>query len=64
MKIFIYILMGLATSLLVFNLTKVNYSAPLAGNSEVAVISVLACACAFVLLLILTISRKIADKKR
>jgi len=64
MKIFIYILMGLAIALLIFNLTKVDYSSPLAGNSEVAVISVLACACALVLLLILTISRKIADKRR
>ncbi len=64
MKIFIYILMGLAAALLIFNLTKVNYSSPLDGNSEVAVISVLACACAIVLLLILTISRKIADKRQ
>lgn len=64
MKIFIYILMGLAAALLIFNLTKVDYSAPLAGNSQVAVISVLACACAIVLLLILSISRKIAGKKR
>ncbi|MGB3774950.1 MAG: hypothetical protein WA951_06800 [Leeuwenhoekiella sp.] len=63
MKIFIYILMGLATALLIFNLTKVDYGAPLDGNSEVAVISVLACACALVLLLILTISRKIAGKQ-
>ncbi|HEA30179.1 MAG TPA: hypothetical protein ENH91_09325 [Leeuwenhoekiella sp.] len=63
MKIFIYILMALATALLIFNLTKVDYSAPLAGNSQVAVISVLACACALVLLLILTISRKIANKR-
>ncbi|WP_031426398.1 hypothetical protein [Flavimarina sp. Hel_I_48] len=63
MKIFIYILMALATALLIFNLTKVDYSDPLAGNSEVAIISVLACLCALVLLLILTVSRKIANKK-
>lgn len=63
MKIFIYVLMGLATALLIFNLTKVDYSNPMAGNSQIALISVLACACALVLLLILMVSRKIANRK-
>ncbi len=62
MKIFIYILLALAAGLLVFNLTQINWSEPMAGNSEVAVISVFACACAIVLILILQISKKISEK--
>ena len=64
MKIFIYIILTLSAALLVFNLTKIDYSAPLEGNSIVAVISVLACACAIVLLLILQVSKKIAQKQK
>ncbi|MEH6405676.1 MAG: hypothetical protein V7767_00190 [Leeuwenhoekiella sp.] len=62
MKIFIYIMLALAAALLIFNITKIDFNAPLEGNSTVAIISVLACACAIVLLLILQISKKIAKK--
>lgn len=55
--------MALATVLLIFNLTKIDYGTPLAGDSEIAVISVLASACALVLLLILQVSKKIAERK-
>tara|TARA_R110002020_G_scaffold303939_5_gene519688 strand:- start:31956 stop:32150 length:195 start_codon:yes stop_codon:yes gene_type:complete len=64
MKIFIYIILALSTALLIFNLTKIDYNTPFEGNSTVAVISVLACACAIVLLLILQVSKKIAQKQK
>ncbi len=64
MKVVLYILIALASALLIFNLTKVDYSAPLSGNSMVAVISVIACLCAILLLAILMISRKISEKSR
>lgn len=64
MKIFIYILLALATGLLIFNLTQIDYSAPMAGNSQVAVISVLASACAILLILILQVSKKISEKAK
>jgi len=62
MKIFIYILITLATALLVYNVTKVDFSAPFQGESIVAVIGVVACLCAIVLMTILLLSRKIATK--
>ena len=64
MKIFIYILLALAAGLLIFNLTQIDWSAPMAGNSQVAVISVIACACSIVLILILMISKQIAEKMK
>ena len=64
MKIALYVIIGLASALLIFNLTKIDYSAPLEGNSMVGVISVVACLCAILLLVILLISRKIAEKNR
>ncbi|WP_442847289.1 hypothetical protein [Leeuwenhoekiella sp. H156] len=64
MKIALYILLGLAGALLIFNLTKIDYAAPLAEDSMVAVISVAACLCAALLLVILMLSRKIAEKNR
>ena len=55
MKIALYIILGLAGALLIFNFTKIDYAAPLEGNSAVAVISVLACLCAMLLLIIETL---------
>ncbi|MFI8378402.1 hypothetical protein [Leeuwenhoekiella sp. NPDC079379] len=64
MKIALYIILGLASALLIFNFTKIDYAAPLDGNSSVAVISVLACLCAILLLAILLISKRIEEKKK
>ena len=64
MKIFIYILITLAAALLVYNVTKVDFSAPFQGESIVAVIGVVACLCAVLLMTILLLSRKIASKAR
>ncbi|MFD2825646.1 hypothetical protein ACFSYG_04135 [Leeuwenhoekiella polynyae] len=64
MKIALYIILGLASALLIFNLTKIDYSAPFEGNSMVGVISVIACLCAILLVVILMISRKIAVKNK
>lgn len=64
MKIFIYILIALATGLLIFNITKVDFENPLSDDSTVAVISVLASACAVLLLVILAVSRIIASKAK
>jgi|TARA_B110000879_G_scaffold196049_1_gene265354 hypothetical protein len=62
MKIFIKVLMILALLMVVFNATKIDYNAPLQGDSSVAVIGVLASTCAFLLLFILLLSKKIAEK--
>lgn len=62
MKIFIRIMMILALGMLVFNSTRIDFDAPLDGDSSVALIGVMASACAFLLLFILVLSKKIAAK--
>ena len=54
--------MILALLMAVFNVTKIDYDAPLQGDSSVAVIGVLASTCALLLLFILLLSKKIAEK--
>lgn len=62
MKIFIPVAILVALALLIYNVTIVDWSAPFQGNSTIALIGVVACACAITLLLILRTSRKIARK--
>lgn len=45
-----------------FNLTQIDWENPLAGDSSVAVIGSMASASAFLLLVILMLSKKIAQK--
>ncbi|MDG2492500.1 MAG: hypothetical protein P8M60_07060 [Flavobacteriaceae bacterium] len=62
MKIFIKIMMALALVMAIFNATKIDFEAPLEGDSSVAIIGILASLSAFLLLLILLLSKKIASK--
>jgi energy-converting hydrogenase Eha subunit H len=64
MKIFSYTLIALATGLIIFNATKLNFSNLLEGESTVAVICILAALCVILLLLILRTSKQIEQKKR
>ena len=64
MKYAIYILIGLAVCLLAYNVFHINWEAPFAEKSVVALIGIIACACAVILLLILLVSRKIAEKEK
>ncbi|MGA0211701.1 MAG: hypothetical protein ACO3JH_01755 [Flavobacteriaceae bacterium] len=48
--------------MVVFNLSQIDWNQPLMGDSSIAVIGVLASASAFVLLLILSLARKIAKQ--
>jgi Mg2+ and Co2+ transporter CorA len=63
MKVAIYIFIGLAIALIIFNSFKLNFDNLLEGDSAVAVISIVAAACVILLMLILKASRKIAGKK-
>lgn len=54
--------MTLALVMAIFNATKIDFEAPLEGDSSVAVIGILASLSAFLLLLILLLSKKIASK--
>ena len=62
MKYIIPIGILLALGLLIYNLTLLDFSNPLQGDSSIALIGIIACACAILLLLILRTSRKIAEK--
>ncbi|WP_439152909.1 hypothetical protein [Winogradskyella sp.] len=66
MKIFTLILTFIATALIVFNATKLNFEALLSGESYTAVLTIITALCAIILLQILRISKKIEklDKKR
>ena len=55
--------MTLALVMAIFNATKVDFNAPLQGESSVAVIGILSSTCAFLLLFILLLSKKIAEKE-
>ncbi len=54
----------LSLGLLIYNVTLLDFSNLFGGDSKIALIGVLACACAVILLLILRTSRKIAEKHK
>jgi len=54
--------MALSLGMVIFNATQVNWQDPLAEKSSIAVIGIMAALCAFLLLLLLTISKKISKK--
>jgi predicted membrane protein len=59
MKALTYILSIIAAGLVIFNLTQIDYSNPLQGDSIVALITVITGLCAILLLTILRVSKKI-----
>ena len=62
MKIFTNILVLLAVSLLVFNITLIDYKNPFKGESVIALVGVVASFCAVLILLIFRMSKKIVEK--
>ena len=56
------ILIVLAIALIAYNVTIVDYSNPLEGDSVIALIGIFAALCAIVLLLIFIASKKIEKK--
>ncbi|WP_413994912.1 hypothetical protein [Maribacter sp. 2307ULW6-5] len=56
------ILLVLALGLIVYNVTLINFSNPLEGNSIIAIIGVVASLCAIVLILIYNASKKVEKK--
>ncbi len=62
MKIVLPLFIVLSFGMCVFNLSQINWGSPLAGDSSVAVIGSMASASAFLLLVILMLSKRIAQK--
>lgn len=61
-RILLIILLVLAMALIAYNVTILDFQNPLAGDSLVALIGILAALCAIVLLLIYNTSKKIQKK--
>jgi len=62
MKIVSIILSIIAIGLIIFNITKINFSNPLQGESTIALIEILAALIAMLILAIFTISKRIEKK--
>ena len=64
MKIFSYFVIVVALALIVFNLTKVDFSAPFEGDSSVALIGIICGLCAIFLMLIYRMSKLVEEKTK
>ena len=64
MKIASTIVIILASIMAIFNFTKLDFNAPLEGESITALITVLASLCAILLMSILKVSRRIEQKAK
>ena len=62
MKIFTNILVFLAVTLILFNVTLLDFRDPFKGDSVVAFIGIAASLCAVLILLILKTAKKIEEK--
>lgn len=62
MRLATYIVSALALIIGVFNITKINFDAPMIGDSYIAIITTLSAGCAILLCSIIRISLIIKDK--
>tara|TARA_B100001287_G_C22534195_1_gene458873 strand:- start:584 stop:781 length:198 start_codon:yes stop_codon:yes gene_type:complete len=62
MKYLIKVLMFLSIGMVIFNATQVNWKDPFTQKSSIAVIGIMAALCAFLLLLLLILSKKVSKK--
>lgn len=62
MKIFIYLLIAIASALIIYNSTFVDFENTFSGDSATALIGILASSCVVVLMIILLMSRAISEK--
>jgi len=63
MKYVVYAIMILGIASIVFNAFKLDFSNLLAGESQIAVISIVAALCVVILMSIMLISYKIKEKQ-
>lgn len=62
MKIFTIVLIVLASALIIFNITMLDFNNLLKGDSLVGLIGIMASVCAVLILVIFRISKAIQDK--
>ena len=59
MKIFTVIFTIIASGLIIFNITQIDWNAPFEGDSVVALITIFTSLCAIILLQILRLSKRV-----
>lgn len=64
MKYLIYLLIVLATGLIIYNFTFLDFQNTFSGDSKTALIGILASSIVVVLMVILLMSRAISEKSR
>lgn len=64
MKYVCYLILVLAVANLVFNATRLDFNNLLEGNSQIAVISIVAALCVIVLMVIMLLSYSIQRKEK
>ena len=62
MKYFRYILLLIAFALIIYNATIIDFNAPFQGDSQIALIGILASACVIVLVLILIQAERVKQR--
>ncbi|MFI1771146.1 hypothetical protein [Thalassobellus citreus] len=62
MKILTIIISVIALGLMIFNFTKVDFNAPLEGESTIALITIVASLCVILMMAILRTSKRIEQK--
>lgn len=64
MKVFTYIFLIASALMIILNITKLDFSNLFAGDSLIAMISILALACGITLILIVNKAKKVVSKSR
>ena len=54
--------MSLSLGMIILNMTQVDWEYPLGNQSSIAIIGIMAALCAFLLLLLLSLSKKISKR--
>jgi hypothetical protein len=62
MKIFTVIFTIIALGLVIFNISQIDWNAPLEGDNVVALITIFTSLCAIILLQILRLSKRVAQQ--
>lgn len=62
MKYFRYILLSIAFALIIYNATIIDFNDPFQGDSQIALIGILASACVIVLVLILIQAERVKQR--
>lgn len=64
MKVFTYIFLIASALMIILNVTKLDFDNLFAGDSMIAIISILALACGIILILIVNKAKKVVSNSR